>query len=133
MLSRPKLAAAFLLFALTLAPGLGWAAGRLLAHHHDGAEGEAATHGPRALTELAEVLIHGHQHPEGVPDHEHHLLPSPPAGPQPLRIFGALTSALSQAAKFEPALLARAPALAPVPRLAGPSPPLLLLLCTLLI
>lgn len=131
MLSRQKLAAAFLIFALTLAPA--WAASQLLAHHHDGAEAEGATHGPRTHTELAEALIHGHPHPASVPDHEHHFLPSSPVGPQPLRTFGAPASALPQAPALEPMLLAPTSALARAQRLAGPSPPLLLLLCTLLI
>ena len=76
------------------------------------------------------VLVHGHEHPEGTPEHEHSLLPPPP-----IRQDAPASSPVSEAAALEsPAceISGTASGWQP-PRLAGPSPPLLYLLCTLLI
>ena len=118
--ARKSLAAAFLLLIAAMGPGLAWAGAHV---HHHGHEAESAG-------DLAEVLVHGHEHPEGTPEHEHSVLPSPP-----IRQDAPASAPVAEAVPLEsPAceISGTASGWQP-PRLAGPSPPLLHLLCTLLI
>lgn len=120
---RKTLATALLLLATAMAPEVVWAGAHVLEHHGHG-------HHADGDRELAEVLVHGHEHPEGTPDHEHSVLPSPA-----IRQDGPASAPVSEAAPLERpacALSGTASGWQP-PRLAGPSPPLLHLLCTLLI
>ena len=110
---RKTLAALLLLLATGMVPELAWAVHGL--HHHD-------DHGHEA--ELAEVLAHGHEHPEGTPEHEHSARQDPPKSAQ------APAAALLEVRTGE--VRGTSPGWQPA-RLAGPSPPLLHLLCTLLI
>ena len=81
----------------------------------------------------AMALVHGHEHGEGVPDHEHHLLPSPPFRPDPPRDLQAPAIA-SLATPEAGHLRSPAPGLwRDRTGLSGSSPPRLHLLCTLLI
>lgn len=101
-----------------MAPGLAWAG----AHSHDHEHGSAR--------ELASILVHGHEHQEGTPDHEHSLLPSP-ANRQdaPRSVWHTGVALLSG----ETCPLSGTSSAWQPPRLAGPGPPILHLLCTLLI
>lgn len=118
-----KMLAALLLLATVIAPEVVWAGAHVLDHHGHG-------HHADSDRELAEVLVHGHEHPEGTPEHEHSVLPSPP-----IRQDAPASAPVSEAALLEsPAreISGTSSGWQP-PRLAGPSPPLLHLLCTLLI
>lgn len=114
-----KMLAALLLLATVMAPGLVWAGAHV--HHHD--------HEADSARELAEILVHGHEHPEGTPEHEHSILPSPP-----IRQDAPASAPVAEVPLESPAceISGTASGWQP-PRLAGPSPPLLHLLCTLLI
>jgi hypothetical protein len=122
---RRQLIAALLLVAVSSAPELLW----LGAHALDG-------HGhPGEGTALAEALVHGHDHPEGTPPHEHDLAPAP-------RLRQDSPRQLQSAASSSPLVLPPAArvALSPatlggrVPGAAsGCGPPRLQLLCSLLI
>ena len=119
---RKTLAAACLLLAAAMGPGLAWAGAHV---HHDGHEADSAR-------ELAEVLVHGHEHREGTPEHAHSLLPSPAIrqdAPGSAPVPGVVLEARTGEAR---SLSAPSPAWQ-LPRLDGPSPPRLHLLCTLLI
>jgi hypothetical protein len=118
---RKTLAAAFLLLAAAMAPGLAWAGAHV--HHHDHEAGSAR--------ELAEVLVHGHEHQEGTPDHEHSLLPSP-AVRQDAPKSAEVSAVLLEAGTGETRSLSRI-SVWQLPWLDGPSPPILHLHCTLLI
>ena len=118
-----KMLAALLLLATVMAPELVRAGAHALDHHRHG-------HDADSDRELAEVLVHGHEHQEGTPDHEHSVRPSPP-----IRQDVPASVPVSEAAPLEsPAceISGTASGWQP-PRLDGPSPPLLHLLCTLLI
>lgn len=66
----PEDARRLLLLATAMAPEVVWAGAHMLDHHGHG-------HDADSDRELAEVLVHGHEHPEGTPDHENSVLPSP--------------------------------------------------------
>jgi hypothetical protein len=120
---RKTLAAALLLLATILAPEVVWAGAHALNHHGHG-------HDADSDRKLAEVLVHGHEHPEGTPDHEHSVLPSPA-----IRQDAPTSAPVSEAAALESLaceISGTASGWQP-PRLAGPSPPRLHLLRTLLI
>lgn len=119
---RKMSAAAFLLLAAAMGPGLAWAGAHV---HHDDHEADGAR-------DLAEILVHGHEHQEGTPDHEHSLLPSPavrqdaPGSAQvPVVVLETRTGETRSLSAASPAWQ--------LPRLDGPSPPRLHLFCTLLI
>jgi hypothetical protein len=121
---RKTLAAAFLLLAAAMAPGLAWAGAHFHEHRH-GHEAESAR-------ELAEILVHGHEHQEGTPDHEHSLLPSP-AVRQEAPQSAPVSEVMLETRTGETRLLSAASPVWQPPRLDGPSPPRLHLFCTLLI
>ena len=127
--TRKRLAAALLLLAAAMMPqwlGLGaHALGHL--EHADDAAGHHAE-----WSELAEALVHGHEHGEGVPDHEHHLLPSPTLRPDPPRDLQAPGIAALEAPKAGQLLPSAHPWRDEI-RPPSASPPRLYLLCTLLI
>ena len=112
-------AAALLLLATAMAPELVWAGAHALHHHDHEADGA-----------LAEVLVHGHEHQEGTPDHEHSVLPSPAIRQDVPASVPESEAALLESPACE--ISGTASGWQP-PRLAGPSPPRLHLLCTLLI
>jgi len=127
-----KLATAFLLLAVATMPTAVWAGTRLLQQHGYGCEAEHARHDP-GLIELAEILVHGHQHREGTPDHQHNLLPSPPIrqeAPRCLQVSGVVSS---DAPTEEAPLFSGTASAWQLPWRAGSSPPILHLLCSLLI
>lgn len=117
---RKTLAAALLLLASAMGPGLAWTGAHV---HHHGQEAESAR-------ELAEILVHGHEHQEGTPEHEHSVRPAPP-----VRQDAPASAPASEVALLESAAdaVSGTPSGWQPPRLAGPGPPLLHLLCTLLI
>lgn len=109
-----------------MAPELVWAGAHSLDHRGHGIEANSDRH-------LAEVLVHGHEHQEGTPDHEHSLLPAPA-----IRLDAVKGAEVAEVAFLKnPA--GQAPLLSgnfsawSIPRLDGPSPPILQLLCALLI
>lgn len=116
---RKGLAAALLLLATAALPQLLWMGAHGLAHHEHAEEAEQST--------LAKILVHGHEHEEGVPDHEHHLLTSPLLRlhtPQDLQAPDFSALALLKAPEAERHLLSSRPC----PRwgsirLSGSSPP----------
>lgn len=117
---RKGLAAALLLLAAAALPQLLWMGAHGLAHpHHEHAE--EAEH-----SALAKILVHGHEHEEGVPDHEHHLLTSPLLRldtPQDLQAPDFATLAFLKAPEAEHLLSSSPhPRWGPV-RLSGSSPP----------
>jgi hypothetical protein len=119
---RKTLAAACLLLAAAMGPGLAWAGAHV---HHDDHEADSAR-------ELAEVLVHGHEHQEGTPEHAHGLLPSPAIrqdAPGSAQVPGILLETRTGETR---SLSAASPAWQ-LPRLHGPGPPRLRLLCALLI
>lgn len=120
---RKTLVAALLLLATAMAPEVVWAGAHWLDHHGHGHEADSARG-------LAEVLVHGHEHPEGTPDHEHTLLPAPAIRQDDLK--SAPVSGVTPLESPAYAVSGTAFGWQP-PRLAGPSPPRLHLLCTLLI
>jgi len=108
-----------------MVPGLALAG----AHFHEHGHGHG--HDADSSRELAEVLVHGHEHQEGTPEHEHSLLPSPAVrqdAPESAQVPDILETRTGQTLS----LSAASPAWQ-LPRLDGPSPPRLHLLCTLLI
>lgn len=107
---RKTLAAAFLLLATAMAPGFAWVG----AH-------------------LAEVLVHGHEHQEGTPDHQHNLLPSPAIRQDAPRSAQPPAAALLETWPGEIRPLSGTFSSWKPAGPAGPSPPILHLLCTLLI
>lgn len=105
-----------------MGPGLAWAGAHVHDHHH-----EADSAG-----ELAEVLVHGHEHQEGTPEHEHDLLPSP-AIRQDATQSAPVSGVLLETREDETRLLSAASPVWQPPRLDGSGPPRLHLFCTLLI
>lgn len=126
-----RLAAALLFLTLAAMPPVLGLGAHVVAHHeHDG---DADGHGPE-LSGLAASLVHGHQHAEGFPEHEHRLLLSPTFRPDPPRDLAAPVAVLpaSPDAGVLPAFAGALPWQSGV-QLYGPGPPRLHLLCTLLI
>lgn len=124
VLLRRLLAAALLLVATAAMPlwlGLG---AHVLGHHEHDA-GHAAG--------LARALVHGHEHEEGVPDHEHRLLPTPSLRPDPPQELHTPTAASLEAPGVERLALSGLHRGSSRTALSGASPPELHLLCTLLI
>jgi len=127
-LRRSAAAALFLvaLWAATTAMPLWLWVGAHVLEHHEHAEEHAAG--------LAEALVHGHEHEDGVPDHEHRLLPSPSVRPDPPREVQVpavvFLAAAPDAERLAPSSLRSGSSRT---ELTGSSPPRLHLLCTLLI
>lgn len=122
---RKKLFAALLLLAAAVLPQLLWMGAHVATHHGhaEGAEQPA----------LAKALVHGHEHEEGVPDHEHHLLPSPPLRrdtPHDLQV--PVLASLKVSDAEHPLLSSLPPGWSRI-RLSGAAGPGLHLLCVLLI
>lgn len=110
--------------ALPAALGVG---AHVFEHHGHGRQ-------PEDWAGLAEVLVHGHDHEEGVPPHEHHVVPLPPVRPDaPPDLQVPAFAALEAAPEPAPVLVSDAPPWHQGRRLSGPSPPRLHLLCALLI
>jgi hypothetical protein len=130
---RRKEAAALLVCILGLAPAMTWSGALWLEHHGHGhgiAHGEDAHPG---WDDLLTVLVHGHQHRAGTPDHEHDLLPSTEGAQKRSRDLSSPGIASPESfPAISAALPRRAPAVAALAR-SGSSPPRLHLLCTLLI
>lgn len=120
---RGRLTAVLLLVALAAAPQWLWLGAHVLEHHEHAAEHTAG---------LAEALIHGHGHEEGVPDHAHRLVPSPTFRPDPPQDLVTATASLESPQAGQPALSGAASWQSGT-CLSGSSPPRLHLLCTLLI
>ena len=127
---RKPLATALLLLAAAAMPQLLWVGAHAFGHHEHGEE--AAGHGA-VWSGHAKALVHGHEHGEGDPDHEHYLRPSPPLRPDAPE--NLQTPAMVSLATPEPEHV-------PLPsaqgwrgeiRFSGSGPPGLHLLCTLLI
>jgi len=122
---RKTLAAAFLLLAAAMGAGLVWAGAHC---HHYGHGHEAGS-----TRDFAEVLVHGHEHQEGTPDHEHSLLPSPAVRQDAPRNAEVSGVAPLEAGTGDNLSLSGTSSAWQLPRIAGPSPPILHLLCALLI
>jgi hypothetical protein len=120
---RRRLATALLLLAAAAMPQLLWLGAHALGHHEHGEE--TASH--------AMALAHGHEHGEGVPDHEHYLRTSSPLRPDVQPDLQAPVVVSLAALEPEHAPLSNAGFWRGETRLAGASPPRLHLLCTLLI
>ena len=127
---RRRLAAALLFLALAAMPRLLWLGAHALEHHEHA--GEAHGHGAE-WTGLAEALVHGHEHEEGVPDHEHRLLPSPTLRPDPPQDLDAPATAFLESTDAGRLARSGEAPWQPDTRLSGSGPPRLHLLCTLLI
>lgn len=130
-----QLATALLLMAASIAPELLWAGAHAVEHHH---EAEAAGHDALrcpAASRAADALLHGHGHPDGVPEHEHRLLSSPPFRHDPQSIARAgPAAALSVFASGPPSVMpGPSRSLRPAEPPGSSPPPRLELLCTLLI
>lgn len=125
---RKTLAAAFLLLAAAMGPGLVWVGAHF--QHHDHGHGHG--HEADSAQGLAGVLVHGHEHQEGTPDHEHSLVPSP-AIRQDAPGSAQVPGVTLEARAGESRSLSTASQAWQLPRIDGPSPPRLHLLCTLLI
>lgn len=119
---RKILAAALLLLAAAMGPGLAWAGAHV---HHDDHEADSAR-------DVAEVLVHGHEHQEETPDHEHRLLPSPAVRQDAPGSAQVSVFTLETRTGETRSLSAVSPAWQ-ILRIDGPSPPILHLHCTLLI
>ena len=103
-----------------------WLGAQVLAHHDHHAEERAAG--------LGKALVHGHEHEDGVPDHEHRLLPAPPFRPDPPREIQVPAVASLAAVPDLEAFALSGPQPEPSrTAFSGSSPPRLHLLCTLLI
>ncbi len=127
---RKRLVAALLLLALAAIPQL-LGLGAHVFVHHEHAE-EAAGHGSE-WSGLAESLVHGHRHAEGVPDHEHRLLPSPAFRPDPSQDLDAPAAASLESPAAGRLPLAGTASGQSGARPSGSGPPRLHLLCALLI
>lgn len=116
---RKRLAAVLLLLAAAALPQLLWMGAHVLAHHEHDEDAEQPA--------LAKILVHGHEHEEGVPDHEHELLASPLLRldtPQDLQAPAVAALAFLKSSEAEQAL-SSSPHLRWGPiRLSGSSPPL---------
>lgn len=129
---RKPLAVASLFLLIAALPLLWLGAAHALEPHEPH---EPHDHHEAEWSEAAEILVHGHGHAEGTPEHEHHLQPSPSLRQLPPRDLPAPAPAI---ASLEAAETERAPRSDARPgqnriRLSGPAPPLLDLLCVLLI
>jgi hypothetical protein len=123
-LRRPLAAALLLIAAAAMPLGL-WVGAHVLEHHEHAGEHAAG---------LAIALVHGHEHEDGIPDHEHRLLSAPPLRPEPPRELQIPAAASLAAAPDLEALALSGPQLeSRRTALSGSSPPRLHLLCTLLI
>jgi hypothetical protein len=121
---RRLLSASLLLVVAAALPQWLWLGAHVFAHH-DHAAGDTVA--------LAKALVHGHEHEEGVPDHEHHLVPSPSLRQDTPRDLQAPVLAFLESPET-----GNLPFSIAVPprdriRLPGSGPPQLHLLCTLLI
>jgi hypothetical protein len=128
---RKQLAAALLLLAVAAIPQLLWL-GAHVSEHHEHSE-DAAGHDAE-WSALARSLVHGHEHAGDVPDHEHHVLPSPAFRldpPQDLQAPAIASLATTPQAEHLPLSSARRWKDRSGP--SSPGPPRLHLLCTLLI
>jgi hypothetical protein len=127
---RQQIAAALLLLAAAAIPQLLWLGAHVAAHPaHAGHAGEHEAE----LSELAKSLVHGHEHDEDVPDHEHHLVPSAafqPDSPHDLQVPAIASLATPEAGSFP---LSAGRRYQEGTGLSSSSPPRLHLLCTLLI
>lgn len=130
---RKQLAAALLLLAAAAIPQLLWLGARVLELHEAEGHAEAAGGHDAEWSALAESLVHGHEHGEDVPDHEHHLLPSPIFRPDPSQDLQAPAIASLKAPEVEDVPLSSARLWRDRTESASSSPPRLHLLCTLLI
>jgi hypothetical protein len=126
---RKPLAAALLLMTFAALPLL-WLGAHAL--EHDG-HAEEATGSGVEWSDLAKILVHGHEHAEGTPDHEHYLLPSPTLRPDPPRDLQVPAVASLEALNPESFLLASARSRHDELRVSPQKPPLRHLLCALLI
>ncbi|HYN20561.1 MAG TPA: hypothetical protein VE078_06350 [Thermoanaerobaculia bacterium] len=127
-----KVAIAVVLLAVMTVPAAIWAGVQLLPQHvHELEAGHA--HHDHGLSDLAEILVHGHEHREGVPDHQHNFLPSPPV--RPVLPLDLQTPGIASLQTLDTAtvLLPGVQAWSGEIGLSGSSPPRLHLLCTLLI
>lgn len=120
---RRTLTAAFLLLTALSVPALAWVGAHLLQHHEHHDE----------TAELAEILVHGHRHQDGVPDHEHELVPAAPVRPEAPRDLQAPAAAALETPENGSLPLAGARPWRGRIRPPGSGPPLLQLLCVLLI
>lgn len=127
MLVRKSLAAALLLLTVAALPLL-WLGAHAL-EHHGHAEEATGSEWP----DLARILTHGHEHAEGTPDHEHYLLTSPSLRPDPLRDLQVPAVTSLKAPETERLLPSSTRPWQGGIRLSGSAPPLLDLLCVLLI
>lgn len=128
---RKPLAAALLLLAAAALPQLFGLGVHALRHH---GHGKGATGYGAEWSHLARAVVHGHEHGEEIPDHEHHLLPSPPLRLDVLRDLQVPSSfAFLEAPDTGHRLLSGVHPLREKKGLSGPSPPILHLVCTLLI
>lgn len=123
---RKTLAAALLLLASSMAPKVVWAGAHWLDHHGQGQDADSDR-------ELAEVLVHGHEHADGVPDHEHRFLPSPTFRPDPPQDLDVPATAALESLEGGQLPFSGAPPWRSATSLCGSGPPRLHLLCTLLI
>jgi hypothetical protein len=105
-------------------PHLLWLAPHVLEPHE---------HAEEHWFEHAQALIHGHEHGEDVPDHEHHILPSPVYRPDPPQDLQAPAIASLKAPEAENVPLSSARWWRDRTGSSSLSPPRLHLLCTLLI
>lgn len=130
---RKQIAVVLLLLAAAAIPQLLWLGAHASGHHeHDGPAEEAAGHDAEWAA-LAESLVHGHEHGEDVPDHEHHLVPSPVFRPDPPQDLQTPATASLKAPEVEDVPLASARLWRDRTESSSSSPPRLHLLCTLLI
>ena len=124
---RKPLAALLLLAAAALPQWL-WMGAHALEHQSHTAHSE---HRPWA--DLAQTLLHGHHHEDGVPDHQHLLQLHVPLRPDAPRDLQAPAASSPDLVETGPLLPTAASPWRERVRIAGDSPPRLHLLCTLLI
>lgn len=124
VLPRRHLLAALLLIAAAVFPQWLCLGAHVLRHHEHGED-----HG----ADLAQALVHGHSHEEGVPDHEHRLLAAPSLRPDPQQELQAPAIASLEAPAVELLALSDPQRGSAATGSSGSSPPRLHLLCTLLI
>jgi hypothetical protein len=125
---RKQIAAALLFLAAAAIPQLFWLGAHVSEHFGHDASGHFAE-----WSALAKSLVHGHQHGEDVPDHEHHLLPSPTFRPDPPQDLQAPAITSLEIPAPEHLLFSSAFRWQEGIGLSSSSPPRLHLLCTLLI
>lgn len=132
---RARLFVLLLLVASFAAPELVWAGVHALEHHgeHGAPDDHTAPPGPEAAAALG-ALLHGHAHPDNVPGHDHEVTNAPPLRLDP-RSPAVQAGALAASGAALAALPAEkaARAVRPAAPAGASPPPLLHLLCTLLI